>query len=340
MQSKLMTISRYIYEQQRKFPNATGEFSDLLEDIAIAAKVISHQVNKAGLLDILGAFGEQNVHGENQQKLDVFAHNVFVRMLEHGGNLAVMASEESEEIIHLSDSSNLGNYVINFDPLDGSSNIDANVSVGTIFSIHKKVTSNLRGSIEDCMQPGNKQVAAGYIIYGSSTMLVYSTGQGVHGFTLDPSVGEFLLSHPDISIPRKGKYYSCNEAYYPYWDKGTQEYIDYLKESDPSTGRPYSLRYIGSMVADVHRTLLYGGIFMYPADTLDLSKPYGKLRLLYEVAPMSFLIHQAGGLSCDGQGRNPLDIVPTTLHERIPIVAGSYEDILTFKKFIENHSSN
>lgn len=333
-----MTISRFIYEQQRNYPNATGEFSDLLEDIAIAAKVISHQVNKAGLLDILGIYGHQNVHGEIQQKLDVFAHNTFIKMLEHGGHLAVIASEESEEIIHLSEDAKLGNYVINFDPLDGSSNIDANVSVGTIFSIHRKRSKGTRGTIEDCLQAGKYQVAAGYIIYGSSTMMVYTTGNGVHGFTLDPSVGEFLLSHPNIKIPPKGKYYSCNEAYYPYWDKSTKAFIDFLKETDPTTGRPYSLRYIGSMVADIHRTLLYGGIFLYPADTIDPKKPHGKLRLLYEVAPISFLIQEAGGLATDGRGNNPLEITPTALHQRIPIIAGSKKDVEWYLEFVKKYS--
>ncbi|MCX7835246.1 MAG: class 1 fructose-bisphosphatase [bacterium] len=336
MQTKLMTISRFIYEEQRKYPNATGEFSDLLEDIAIAAKVISHQVNKAGLLGILGIYGNHNVHGEVQQKLDVFAHHTFIKMLEHGGHLAVMASEESEEVIHLADDANLGNYVINFDPLDGSSNIDANVSVGTIFSIHRKRSKGSRGTIEDCLQAGKYQVASGYIIYGSSTMMVYTTGNGVHGFTLDPSVGEFLLSHPYIQIPKKGKYYSCNEAYYPYWDKSTQSFINYLKENDVTTNRPYSLRYIGSMVADIHRTLLYGGIFLYPADTLDPKKPDGKLRLLYEVSPISFLIQQAGGLAVDGKGNDPLEIVPTSLHQRTPIIAGSKEDVEVYLNFLRD----
>ncbi len=337
MHGKLMTISRFITEEGRKFPQATGEFSDLLEDLALAAKVVSYQVNKAGLLDIIGHAEYENVHGERQQKLDVIAHEAFIKMLDHGGHLAAMASEESEEIIPIPDQHKIGNYIINFDPLDGSSNIDANISVGTIFSVHRKISAGERGTEADCMQPGNKQVAAGYVVYGSSTMLVYTTGHGVHGFTLDPAVGEFLLSHPYMKIPERGKIYSCNEGNYTYWTEGTQKYIDFIKSDNPDLKHPYSSRYVGSLVADIHRTLLYGGIFLYPADRKDPKKPFGKLRLLYEAAPIAWLIEQAGGLSCDGFGSGILDLVPTSLHQRVPLIVGSREDVIEYRDFIRKY---
>ncbi|MDK9700780.1 MAG: class 1 fructose-bisphosphatase [bacterium] len=334
MVGKLMTIDRFIIEQQRQVEGATGEFSDLLEDIALAAKLISHHVNKAGLLDILGEFGSENVQGERQQKLDVIAHDTIIRMLDHGGHLAAMASEESEEIIPIPEHHEIGHYVINFDPLDGSSNIDANVSVGTIFSVHKKISLDQQGTEADCMQIGRKQVAAGYIVYGSSTMLVYTTGHGVHGFTLDPAVGEFLLSHPNMRIPERGKIYSCNEGNYAYWTEGTRRYVDYLKAHDPATKRPYTSRYVGSLVADIHRTLLYGGIFLYPLDAKDPKKPAGKLRLLYEAAPISMIVEQAGGACTDGRGRNILDLEPTSLHMRVPLIVGSKQDVSEYEEFI------
>ncbi len=337
MHNKLMTISRFITEEGRKHPEASGEFSDLLEDIALAAKVVSYQVNKAGLLDVIGLAGDENVHGERQQKLDIIAHEAFTRLLEHGGHIAAMASEESEELMKIPEGQEIGNYVINFDPLDGSSNIDANVSVGTIFSIHKKISTGKHGTESDCMQTGRKQLAAGYIVYGSSTMMVYTTGQGVHGFTLDPAVGEFLLSHPYVKIPERGKIYSGNEGNYGYWSVGTRKYIDYLKSNEPAKGLPYSARYVGSLVADVHRTLLYGGIFLYPADRKDPKKPTGKLRLLYEAAPISMIVEQAGGLSSDGRGNNILDLVPTSLHERVPLIVGSKLDVEEFNEYVEKY---
>jgi len=276
---KFNTLARHIYEEERKYPEATGELSDLLHDLSLAAKVISLEVNKAGLVDILGFTGDQNIHGENVKKLDIYANDMMIKAMDHGGHLCVMASEEEEDIIHIPPEFYIGKYVLLFDPLDGSSNIDANVSIGTIFSIYKRVSpEGGPGTMEDCLQPGIKQVAAGYIIYGSSTIFVYTAGNGVHGFTLDPSFGEFILSHPNIITPKKSKIYSINEGNYLYWHPGLKKYIKWLQDEDEATNRPYSSRYIGSMVSDIHRNLLYGGIYMYPADSRN---PNGKLRLMY-----------------------------------------------------------
>lgn len=333
MTAKIITIERHILEQQQFFPEATGEFTYLLYDIALAAKIISHEVSKAGLVEILGSAGEVNVQGEQVMKLDVFANETFIRMNDHAGWLCAMASEEAADIIPIPERFPCGKYVLIFDPLDGSANIDMNVSVGTIFSIHRKVSAGQRGALEDFLQPGYKQAAAGYIIYGSSTMMVYTTGQGVHGFTLDPTVGEFLLSHPNIRIPPRGKYYSINEGNYHYWSEGVRCYVDYLKASDKATGRPYSGRYIGTLVADFHRNLLAGGIFMYPADTRDARKPHGKLRLLYEAAPLAFIVEQAGGRASDGT-QDIMQIQPESLHQRMPLFIGSREDVDKTEQFI------
>ncbi|AFH50340.1 Fructose-1,6-bisphosphatase [Ignavibacterium album JCM 16511] len=331
---KFNTLARHIYEEERKYPEATGELSDLLHDLSLAAKVISLEVNKAGLVDILGFTGSSNVHGEEVKKLDVYAHEMLIKAMDHGGHLCVMASEEDEDIIHIPPEFYIGKYVLLFDPLDGSSNIDANVSIGTIFSIYRRVSpGNGPGTIEDCLQPGFKQVAAGYIIYGSSTIFVYTAGNGVHGFTLDPSFGEFILSHPNIKTPKKGKIYSINEGNYLYWHPGLKKYIKWLQEEDKSTGRPYSSRYIGSMVADIHRNLLYGGIFMYPA---DIRNPNGKLRLMYECNPMAFIVEQAGGRASDGKKRI-LEIQPEKLHQRVPIFIGSEEDVLMVERFLREN---
>lgn len=331
---KFNTLARHIYEEERKYPEATGELSDLLHDLSLAAKVISLEVNKAGLVDILGFTGSSNVHGEEVKKLDVYAHEMLIKAMDHGGHLCVMASEEDEDIIHIPPEFYIGKYVLLFDPLDGSSNIDANVSIGTIFSIYRRISSgNGPGTLEDCLQPGFKQVAAGYIIYGSSTIFVYTAGNGVHGFTLDPSFGEFILSHPNIRTPKKGKIYSINEGNYLYWHPGLKKYIKWLQEEDKSTGRPYSSRYIGSMVADIHRNLLYGGIFMYPA---DIRNPNGKLRLMYECNPMAFIVEQAGGRASDGK-RRILEIQPEKLHQRVPIFIGSEEDVLMVEKFLREN---
>lgn len=331
----ITTLNRFIVEQQRKYPHATGAFTQLLSDIALAAKIVSYHVNKAGLVDILGAAGGKNVHGESQQKLDVFAHETLYKALIHGGQLCGLASEESENIMQIPDDYPKGKYIVLFDPLDGSSNIEANVSIGTIFSILKRVSNDGGPAVlEDFLQPGYKQVCAGYVIYGSSTMMVYTTGAGVHGFTLDPSYGEFVLSHPNIQIPKKGSIYSVNESNYLYWDEGVKDYIDYLKQEDKSTGRPYKARYIGSMVADMHRTLLYGGIFMYPGDNKSEKSRKGKLRLLYEANPMAFIAEQAGGKASNGFQRI-LEVQPQELHERTPVFIGSEEDVTIAEKFIQ-----
>lgn len=315
--SHVVTISRFLVEEERRQPEARGSFTSLLHDIAMAAKVIGREVNKAGLVDILGAEGDENVHGEEVQKLDVFANQVMHRALDHTGLVACMVSEENETLISVPDKFPAGDYVVIYDPLDGSSNIDVNVSIGTIFSIHRKVSGGERGTLEDCLQPGSKQVAAGYILYGSSTMLVYTTGAGVHGFTLDPSIGEFILSHPVLRLPDPPrKVYSVNEAYYSRWTRGQQLLVSHLK-----TVGGFGSRYIGSLVADVHRTLLQGGLFMYPADA---QKPKGKLRLLYEAAPMAMIVEQAGGRASNGH-MDVMDIQPEALHERIPLYIGSRE---------------
>jgi fructose-1,6-bisphosphatase I len=316
-QSHVVTISRFLVDQQRLHPEATGAFTSLLHDIALAAKIISREVTKAGLVDILGGTNEHNVHGEEQQKLDVFANKVMIRALDHTGLVACMASEESDGLIPIPDKFDAGDYVVIFDPLDGSSNIDVNVSIGTIFSIHRKCSDEPRGVLADCLQAGHKQVAAGYVVYGSSTMLVYTSGAGVHGFTLDPSIGEFLLSHPLMRIaePPK-KVYSINEAYYTRWSREQQRLVTHLK-----TDGGFGSRYIGSFVADIHRTILQGGLFMYPADK---DSPQGKLRLMYEANPMAMVIEQAGGKASDGC-RRILDIEPEALHQRTPLYMGSKE---------------
>jgi fructose-1,6-bisphosphatase I len=325
------TLARHIINQEKKHPEATGELSNLLHDLSLATKVISLEVNKAGLVDILGFTGDNNVHGEQVKKLDIYAHDMMVRAMDHGGHLCAMASEEEEDIIHIPPHFHVGKYVLLFDPLDGSSNIDANVSIGTIFSIYKRVSpDNQPGTMEDCLQPGHNQVAAGYVIYGSSTMMVYTAGNGTHGFTLDPAFGEFILSHKNIQTPKKSKIYSINEGNYLYWHPGLKKYIKYLQDEDKATDRPYSSRYIGSMVADIHRNLLYGGIFMYPADSRS---PNGKLRLMYECNPMAFIIEQAGGRASNGKQRM-LDIQPEKLHQRVPIFIGSEEDVKMVEKFM------
>ncbi len=331
MGAKIVTIERHISETQRKFPEATGEFSALLNDIALAAKIIGREVNKAGLVDILGLTGETNVHGEQVQKLDEYADSVIYRALDHTGRLCVMCSEEREDIIPIPDRFPCGKYVLFYDPLDGSSNIDANVSIGTIFSIYRKKSGGERGTLEDCLRKGVEQVAAGYVIYGSSTMLVFTTGNGVHGFTYDPSIGEFLLSHDNIKIPKRGKIYSVNEGNTERWEEGTRRYIQHLKQIDKETNRPYSSRYIGSLVADFHRNLLYGGIFLYPGDKKN---PNGKLRLMYEANPLAFVVEQAGGYASDGQ-RRILEIQPDSIHQRTPLIIGSYDDVKEAEEFLQ-----
>ncbi len=321
--SRVTTIERWILDQEDKYPEATGELSNLLYDIALAAKIIGASIRRAGLVNILGAAGATNVQGEEQQKLDVFANETMTHALNHTGRVCVMASEEDETIIPVPDQYAPGKYAVLYDPLDGSSNIDVNGPVGTIFSVYRRVSLTGKGSLADVLQPGCKQVAAGYVIYGSSTMLIYSTGQGVAGFTLDPSIGEFLLSHPKMITPRVGKYYSVNESNFARWSKGMQWAVRGFHGDRPDEIKGKNFRYIGSLVADFHRNLLAGGIFMYPADTKSTK---GKLRLLYEASPMAFIAEQAGGSATDGT-RRILDIVPENLHERTPLVIGSREDV-------------
>ena len=307
-------------------PRATGVFTGLLNDIALAAKIISREVNHAGLAEMLGDTGEENSHGERVQKLDIFADDVMRQVLHHTGLITCMASEEKEFFWPVPDSFPSGEYVVIYDPLDGSSNIDVNVSIGTIFSIHSKTSSSERGELSDCLQAGKHQVAAGYVLYGSSTMFVYTTGRGVHGFTLDPSLGEFVLSHESMCFPDPPRrVYSINEAHYNSWKTGQQLLIDHLKD-----GGDFSSRYIGSLVADFHRTLLQGGIFMYPSGK---GAPEGKLRLLYECSPIAMLAKQAGGRASTG-ARDVLEVIPDSLHQRVPFYAGNSELVDLAEEFL------
>jgi fructose-1,6-bisphosphatase I len=317
------TFERHILEEQRTHPDATGELTTLFQQLALATKIIGSRVNQAGLAGVLGVTGETNVQGEHVTKLDVFANNALIHCLEAGGQVCLMASEEVDDPIPIPTDYPRGKYVLMFDPLDGSSNIDVNVSIGTIFSVHKRVTAGDEPAISDCLQPGYKQVAAGYVIYGSSTMFVYTTGQRVHGFTLDPTVGEFFLSHPNIQMPTRGKIYSINEGNESKWDQKVRDWVRWMKTPDKTSGRPYSARYVGTLVADFHRTLLKGGIFAYPADS---NNPNGKLRLLYEASPMAFVARAAGGDASTG-AQSILDVVPTELHQRVPLYIGSREDV-------------
>ncbi|MDL2316390.1 class 1 fructose-bisphosphatase [Desulfovibrio sp. OttesenSCG-928-A18] len=326
-QNKQITVTEHLLLHQKQSPAATGIFTRLLYDLILAAKLICRSVNKAGLLDVLGNTGEVNVQGENVQKLDEYANRILIHRMERSGALCAMASEENADIIHVPERFMRGDYILVFDPLDGSSNIDVNINVGTIFSILRRVSPPEQDiTINDVLQPGYKQVAAGYVLYGPSTMLVYSTGQGVHGFTLDPTVGEFLLSHSNMVIPERGRIYSVNEGNYSYWDAPTQQAVASFRGSENPRGKPYSHRYVGSMVADLHRTLLYGGIFMYPLDYKSPDHPRGKLRLMCEAAPMAFLAEQAGGMASDGH-RRILEIVPESLHARVPLYIGSARDV-------------
>jgi len=333
MSPSTYTIGRHLVEQQKNFADSTGDFTSLMWDLTIAFKVISTEVNKAGLLDVLGLTGETNVHGEGVKKLDIFAHDTIFKSMDHGGHLCLMASEESADILPIPAQFKKGKYILLFDPLDGSSNIDVNVSVGTIFSILRRKSEGPDGRLEDCLQPGTEQVAAGYVVYGSSTMLVYTAGGGVHGFTLDPSIGEFLLSHPNIKVPPRGSIYSINEGYHDQWDERTREYIQSLKNSRDGN-KPYSLRYIGSLVADFHRNLLQGGIFLYPASYQDPDNPRPKLRLLYEGNPLAFIVEQAGGRASTGHERI-MEIQPTSLHQKVPLIIGSCEDVEAYETLLQ-----
>ena len=331
-----VTVTEHILLRQAKSSAATGQFTRLLYDLILAAKTIWRNVDSAGLANILGRTGAINVQGERVQKLDEYANNVIIHCMERSGTLCGMASEENADIITLSSKYPKGEYFLYFDPLDGSSNIDANINVGTIFSLFRRnEVKNHDPDAQEFLKPGLEQIAAGYFLYGPSCMMVYSTGQGVHGFTLDPTIGEFMLSHPNIQIPDHGKYYSVNESNWLYWDEATREAVSYFKGTENLLGKPYSLRYVGSLVADFHRTLLYGGIFMYPLD-YKLDKPRGKLRLLYEASPLSFLVEQAGGKSTDGRKRI-LEIVPEHLHQRVPLIIGSSKDVEVVEKIYNRH---
>ncbi|MCB0043939.1 MAG: class 1 fructose-bisphosphatase [Caldilineaceae bacterium] len=331
-EGQITTIERFILDQEKAHPEATGALTHILYDVAMAAKIIASKTTRAGLAEILGSTGEENVQGEVVQKLDHFAERTIFRLNDHTGLLGVMASEENDDVVPIPQRFKPGKYVLVYDPLDGSSNIDYNVSIGTIFGIFRRVTTEGPGTLEDCLQPGNKLVAAGYVVYGSSTMMVYSTGEGVHGFTLDPSIGEFLLSHPNIRIPAKAKYYSVNQGYENYWSEGVRRFTDWVQGKDAG-GPGLSLRYIGSLVADFHRNLMAGGIFYYPADSKDPNKPYGKLRLLYEAAPLAFLAANAGGAASDGR-TDILDLTPGELHERTPLFIGSKDLVERVEDFI------
>jgi fructose-1,6-bisphosphatase I len=330
----ITTLNEFIILKQKDFPYAKGELSSLLHHIGTAAKMVNKKINKAGLVDIIGSSGESNIHGESQQKLDVYADQVFIKLLLSSGECCGVATEENEnEIVFSDEFASKGKYVVCIDPLDGSSNIDYNVSVGSIFSIYRRLSQKgEKVRNEDFLQEGSKQVAAGYIVYGSSTMLVYSTGSGVNGFTLDPSIGEFCLSHPDIKTPPDGSIYSVNEGNYIHFPDGVKKYIKYCQEINKNSGRPYASRYIGSLVSDFHRNLLKGGIFLYPGnDTM----PNGKLRLVYECNPIAFIAQQAGGIASDGH-RDILEITPLSLHQRSPFYAGSINMVLKVKEFLRS----
>jgi fructose-1,6-bisphosphatase I len=328
----LITIERHILEQQGAHPGATGRLTSLLYDIALAAKLIARETTRAGIANILGATSAENVHGETQQKLDVYADQVIFRMNDHTGRVCVMASEEHDDLLPIPPHHEPGYYVLIYDPLDGSSNIDVNASIGTIFAIHRKITpGDGHGTMEDVLQPGSKLVAAAYVIYGSSTMLVYSTGNGVHGFTLDPSVGEFLLSQPNIRIPSPGQYYSVNHAHHKYWSPGIRHYVAWLQALEDNDRPPLENRYIGSMIADFHRNLLRGGVFLYPANE---RLPNGKLRLTYEAQPLAFIAAQAGGYASDGIG-DILDLQPRDLHQRVPVFMGNRDLVEKAEWFLQ-----
>mgnify|MGYP001369159317 CR=1 FL=1 len=333
--NKVTTLGQFIIERQSDFPYAKGELSRLLRDIGIAAKIVNREVNKAGLVDILGEHGSINIQGEAVKKLDVYANDQFIAALSAGGETCAVASEENEELVHIDNHvSRNAKYIVCVDPLDGSSNIDVNVAIGTVFSIYRRTSFGGMVEEKDYLQKGNEQVAAGYIIYGSSTMLVYTTGKGVNGFTLDPSIGEFCLSHPDMKCPKSGLIYSINEGNYVHFPDGVKQYIKYCQVEDAKTSRPYASRYIGSLVADFHRNLLKGGIFIYPS---TLKSPKGKLRLLYECNPLAFIIEQAGGKASDGF-RRILDVQPSSLHQRTPLFIGSSDMVNTAEEFMSKHS--
>lgn len=338
MSQPLITIERHIQEQQKRFPHATGRFTELLQDMALAAKIIARETTRAGLVNILGAAEGDNIFGERQQKLDLFADKVIFQMNDHTGRVCAMVSEEHEELLEIPPHYDTGNYVLLYDPLDGSSNIDVNVSIGTIFSVHRKFTRGERGTLEDVLQEGRRLVAAGYVIYGSSTMMVYTTGSGVHGFTLDPAIGEFILSHEDIRIPETPQYYSVNQGNEKFWTAGVKRYVKWLQGIEGEGRKPLGHRYIGSLVSDFHRNLLKGGIYLYPGTLEDRNKPYGKIRLMYEAQALAFMAQQAGGYASDGIG-DILNIQPHSLHQRVPIYIGNRDLVERAEMYIRDYDT-
>jgi fructose-1,6-bisphosphatase I len=332
--AKGTTLTEFILARQKEMPEATGAFTALLAEMAVAAKIIAQKVNKANLTEDLGFVGSESVDEENFQRLTEFANATIVNRVSHIGHLACMASKTNTDVIPIPPKYAKGDYILVFDPLGGVTNIDVHIDVGTVFSILRKAEANDMSLLTNVLQPGHKQVGAGYFIYGSSTMMVYTTGAGVHGFTLEPRIGEFLLSHENIRTPEYGRTYSVNEGNYYFWDETVQNVVEYFKTPDIRSGRPYTLRYTGSFVADVHRNLLKGGIHMYPADSKDPMKPYGKLMLMCEVNPLSFVVEQAGGAASTGKERI-LDVQPQHLHQRVPVFMGSPGDVALAEQFIQ-----
>ena len=334
----LITLGEFIIKNQQDFPYAKGQLTRMFNAITLASKVMNSQINKAGLVDeLMGKVGTENVQGEEQKKLDVYANKIFINALKARNEVCGIASEEEEEtIIFENEASVNGKYIVLIDPIDGSSNIEVNVSIGTVFAIYRRISPVGKPAVlDDFLQAGRKQVAAGYVIYGSSTMLVFTTGNGVNGFTYDPSIGVFYLSHPNIKIPKDGNIYSINEGNYAYFSEEIKTYLDYCKNIDSATNRPFTGRYIGSMIADLHRNLLKGGIYLYPDSKIS---PKGKLRLLYECNPMAFLIEQAGGIATDGQ-QPILDLEPSEIHQRTPFYGGSTEMVKVLQKILTNQTT-
>ena len=332
--SKLITIDRYLEAKEHEHPEATGDFTNILHDLVLSFRLISLEIRRAGINDILGLTENTNSAGDKVHKLDEFANDVFFKMMSRSGNLCVMASEESEDVIDIPDNYKKGKYVLIFDPLDGSTNIDAGIAIGSIFSLYKRLDTNSdsNGTIIDVLQPGYKQTAAGYILYGSSTILVYTTGEGVNVFTYDHTIGEFLLTYEKLTIPQRGSMYSCNESHYFEWDDKIRRYLDYIKTPTSDGKHPYITRYVATIVADIHRMLNYGGIYLYPPNTRAAN---GKIRLLYEANPLAMIIEQAGGKATTGTQRI-LDMIPESIHQQIPFYAGSVDDVNELEKFLKN----
>lgn len=334
--SRLVTLPAYILEEEQLHPKASGEFTSLMHDLTMSMRMIAWEVRRAGLNDILGLTENTNIHGEQVRKLDEYSNDLIRRAMDHGGHLCVMASEESDGMIKIPRKYKKGKYVLVFDPLDGSGNIDVNITIGTIFSIYKRVDENSTraGTLKDILQEGYKQEAAGYFMFGSSTILVYTSGHGVHAFTYDPSLGEFIMTFENLKIPKRGGYFSTNMSYSHYWESAMRDYIEYLQTPSKDGRRPYQFRYIATSVADVHRIIHMGGIYLYPANT---ERPEGKIRLVYEANPLSFIVEQCGGKASTGKERI-LDIKPKKIHQRVPFIVGSYDDVSEYEKFVRGES--